>query len=159
MTRSMVWNAGVVTFGLLMLIGTVEMTLARENRTVADGLAACEDYCRKENRTLESRQKCIGNCVAYWCQNGSDAKTAKIFVCGTADSAASPSDTRPGAQQGSGGQFDPSGQAGSAGPRPGAVQPTNPVPKQEFPLKHRGVEGEQPEGMRTAPPDTSVETK
>ena len=60
------------------------------------------------------------------------------------------------------------GATGGTGARPGAqqdfgVQPTNPDPimpeKKQFPLKHRGIEGEQPEAMRIDPPDTTVETK
>ena len=46
---------------------------AREKQTVKVGGNACMDFCDKKNASDAGRNKCYGQCGAYWFCNGSDA--------------------------------------------------------------------------------------
>jgi hypothetical protein len=67
---------------IAMFFGAGADVLAKERRTVAEGLAACRQWCEAHNRTLPSRSQCIANCEKYWACNGSDstANTCRLVL-------------------------------------------------------------------------------
>ena len=85
MKSSIVRNCSAVIFGTFMLVGTVGLALAKENKTVNDGWNACVSWCDAHNKTQNSRDICYKNCEKYWKCNGSDSTPE---LCSSAAAAA-----------------------------------------------------------------------
>lgn len=61
----------IVAFVLLGL-GSVP-SIAKEKKTMKDGMTACRAWCEKNNKTIASQQKCFRGCETYWACHGSDS--------------------------------------------------------------------------------------
>lgn len=81
-TPSMVRVVGALAVGLLLLGGTGPASLAKENKTVSQGLAACDAWCDTHNRPGSARAKCRAACYVYWVCNGSNAMKAECEASG-----------------------------------------------------------------------------
>jgi hypothetical protein len=67
---------GVALFvGVLMAAVTAGPTLARESKTMLQGVTACKAWCDANNQTLSAQHRCYVGCERYWMCNGSDSTT------------------------------------------------------------------------------------
>lgn len=63
-----------VALGVLVLAGATVPVLAKENKTMQQGVGVCKAWCDANRRGAE-QQKCSSNCERYWLCNGSDSTT------------------------------------------------------------------------------------
>lgn len=61
--------------GVAMAGFTAGPSLARESKTMFQGVTACKAWCDANNQTLNSQHRCYVGCERYWMCNGSDSTT------------------------------------------------------------------------------------
>lgn len=59
--------------GVVMAGFTAGPSLARESKTMFEGVTACKAWCDSNNQTLSSQHRCYVRCERYWMCNGSDS--------------------------------------------------------------------------------------
>lgn len=65
-----------LVFAAILAFGLGGPAIAKEKKTVKEGMAACIAWCERHNKTVNSQGKCIARCGKYWGCNGADATAA-----------------------------------------------------------------------------------